>query len=119
MNFQAVISAIILIPRIISIKTTELLLTNKKVFGKNGVLQTKELYSPLNKINNIAIYQGLGGKIFKYATIVISTSSGGYKYNYIKNADELRSDVMQQIEISEEERIRRQAEQLANTIRQQ
>ena len=109
---------IIILPKFLRINNTELGLTNKKVMGKYGIVNTKVMDSPLNKINSISVEQGLGGKIFGYAKIVISTSSGGYNFNYIKNADSFRSAVMEQIDIYDEERIRRQAEQLAGAMKQ-
>lgn len=111
------IAAILLMPKIISIQKTELGLTNKKILGKYGVINTKTMDSPIGKVNSVTVEQGLGGKIFGYAKIVISTSSGGYTFNYIKNADSFRSAVMEQIDIADEERIRKQAEQLASAIK--
>ena len=99
-------------------KNTELGLTNKKVMGKYGLINTKIMDSPINKINSITVEQGLGGKIFGYGKIVISTSSGGYSFNFIKNADSFRSAVMEQIDLFDEERVRKQAEQLANAMKQ-
>ena len=113
-----IIAAIIILPTFLLIKLTELGLTNKKIMGKYGVINTKVMDSPINKINSISVEQGLGGKIFGYAKIVISTSSGGYNFNYIKNADSFRCAVMEQIDLFDEERVRKQAEQLAGAIKQ-
>lgn len=110
-------SAIIVIPQILQINNIELGLTNKKILGKYGVINTKIMDSPLGKINSVTVEQGLDGKIFGYGKIVISTSSGGYTFNFIKNADSFRSAVMEQIDIAEEEKIRKQAEQLAGAMK--
>ncbi|MGN0634489.1 MAG: PH domain-containing protein [Oscillospiraceae bacterium] len=101
----------------LKIKTTELTLTNKKVIGKAGILHTKVMDSPLNKVNNISVEQGLGGKIFGYGKVVVSTSSGSYEFQYLKNPDAFRSLVMQQIDIFDEERVRAQAEELARAVK--
>ena len=112
-----VIDAVIILPKFFGIKNTELGLTNKKVMGKYGIIKTKVMDSPLNKVNSVTVEQGLGGKIFGYGKIVISTSSGGYNFNYIKSADSFRSAVMEQIDIAEEEKFRKQAEQLAGAMK--
>ena len=112
-----IIDAVIILPKFFGIKNTELGLTNKKVMGKYGIINTKVMDSPLNKVNSVTVEQGLGGKIFGYGKIVISTSSGGYNFNYIKSADSFRSAVMEQIDIAEEEKLRKQAEQLAGAMK--
>ena len=112
-----IVAAIIILPSFLKIKSTELGLTNKKILGKYGVINTKIMDSPLGKINSVTVEQGLDGKIFGYGKIVISTSSGGYKFNFIKNADSFRSAVMEQIDIAEEEKLRKQAEQLAGAMK--
>ncbi|MDE6764150.1 MAG: PH domain-containing protein [Oscillospiraceae bacterium] len=112
-----IIDAIIILPKFLGIKNTELGLTNKKVMGKYGIINTKVMDSPLNKVNSVTVEQGLGGKIFGYGKVVISTSSGGYNFNYIKSADSFRSAVMNQIDAAEEERLRKQAEQLAGAMK--
>ncbi len=115
--FTLFIAAIIILPKFFGIKNTELGLTNKKVMGKYGIINTKVMDSPLNKVNSVTVEQGLGGKIFGYGKIVISTSSGGYNFNYIKSADSFRSAVMNQIDAAEEEKLRKQVEQLAGAMK--
>ena len=111
-----IIAALIIVPKVLRIKLTELGLTSKKIMGKYGIINTKVMDSPLGKVNSVSVEQGLGGKIFGYGKIVVSTSSGGYNFNFIKSADAFRSAVMNQIEEADEERIRKQAEQLAGAV---
>lgn len=114
------ILAFFLINKIIFLpfKTTELILTNKKIIGKAGIINTKIMDSPLNKINNISVEQGLGGKIFGYGKIVITTAAGNYNFSCISQPDVFRNAVMNQIDVFDEERIRKQAEQLAGAMKQ-
>lgn len=109
--------ALVIILKILQLKSIELALTNKKIIGKSGLINTKIMDSPLNKINNISVEQGLGGKIFGYGKIVVSTSSGAYVFNYIKGADAFRHSVMNEIDRVDEERIQKQAQELANAMR--
>lgn len=79
---------------IIDILSTELGLTEKRIIGKRGLIKTISLDAPLNKINDIEINQNLFGKIFRYSTIKISTSSSKYCFRYIKNANEFKNETM-------------------------
>lgn len=98
---------------IIHILTTELCITNKKVIGKTGVFKIKTLDSPLNKINNFSIEQGLVGRLLKYGTVRIDTSSGMYEFKYIHDPDKFKRKLTDQINAYEEEKLRRQAEMIA------
>lgn len=89
-----VISSLSLIKTIIDVLTTELGTTNKRVIGKKGLFKTISLDAPLNKINDIEITQNLLGKIFKYSTIQISTSSSKYYFRYIKNANDFKNQTI-------------------------
>lgn len=111
-------AAIFVIAKFLKIKNTELAVTNKKIIGKTGLINTKVMDSPINKINNISVEQGFGGKIFGYGKIVVSTSSGAYEFEYIKNADTFRHSVMNEIDRADEERVQKQAQELANAMRQ-
>ena len=76
--------SVLKIIQIIIIKiTTKLKIYDDKILGKKGLLNTVNLDSPLNKINDVIIAQG---KIFNYATIIIYTSSNKYFFPYIENA---------------------------------
>ncbi len=64
--------------------TTKIEITNKRIIGKTGLVNTNELDSPLNKINGIQVIQGMLGKIFNYGTIKITTASSFFIFNYVK-----------------------------------
>ena len=102
---------------LIKIFTTKLQFSNKKIHGKIGLLNTKELDTPLNKVNNISISQGLFGKIFNYGTINITSSSGAYNFPYISKPNDFKNALLNQIEIFDEERITKQAEAMAKAIK--
>ncbi len=104
------------IVRTIQFSKIELAITNKRVIGKVGVLNTSALDSPLNKIQNVSETQTFGGKIFNYSTIVITTAAGSYKYDCIKKGAEFKNAVMAQIEQYEEDRIKQQAAEMANAM---
>ena len=98
--------------------TTVLCFTNKKVIGKTGIIKTKSLDAPLNKINNASVNQGLFGKILGYGTVRIDTSSGTYVFGHISDPDGFKTALMNQIEKYDDERIQKQAQAIAGSLNQ-
>lgn len=113
---------LLLIPTIKAIIATvqfnhvELAITNKRVIGKSGVVNTKALDAPLNKIQNVSVTQTFGGKIFNYSTVKINTAAGEYTFGAIKNADAFKGMLMAQIDQFEEDRLAQQANQMAQAM---
>ncbi|MBQ3427400.1 MAG: PH domain-containing protein [Clostridia bacterium] len=106
-----------IVPAIIKMKTTELTITNKRLVGKLGLIKTTELDTPLNKINNVNVSSGFWGKIFGYGTIKVNSSSGIYEFSGIKNADLFRSTLMNQIDKFDDDRIKKQAQEMAKAMK--
>lgn len=106
-----------IIKDIIKFITTKLVITNTRVRGKVGLINTNELDSPLNKINGIQIKQGLFGKIFNYGTISITTASTSFEFEYIEKPNEFKNILNAQIEKYDDDRIQKQAEKLASAIK--
>ncbi len=114
---------LLLIPTINAIKVTirylntELAVTNKRVIGKAGFINSAALDAPLNKVQNVTVSSGLFGKIFGYGNIKVETAGSGLVFYGIKEADVFKKFLMNQIEEYEESRIRAQAEQMAAAIK--
>lgn len=113
---------LLLIPTIKAIIATvqfhhiELAITTKRVIGKYGVMNTKALDSPLNKIQNVSVTQQFFGKIFNYSTIQINTAAGEYQFGAIKNGDAFKGMIMAQIDQYEEDRLNQQANKMAQAM---
>lgn len=105
------------IPALVKDLTTKLRLTNKRLSGSLGLIRTKNLDSPLNKINGVEVRQNLFGKIFNYGTIIVVTAATKFHFEHIENPDELKTAINNQIEQYEEDRITRQAEKMAQAMR--
>ena len=97
--------------------TAKLEITNKRVRGKTGLINTNELDSPLNKINGIQVIQGMFGKMFNYGTIKITTASSVFEFNYIEHPNDFKTILNNQIEAYDDERIEKQAQKLASAIK--
>lgn len=95
---------------------TELALTNKRLVGKVGVVNTDAMDSPLNKIQNVAVTQTLGGKIFNYSLITVTTAAGSYKFGAIKNGNAFKNMITSQVDQFEEDRVKQQANEMAKSM---
>lgn len=110
---------LLLIPTIIAIRktiiylNTELSVTDKRVIGKAGFINSTSLDAPLNKIQNVTVSSGLWGKIFKYGNIEIQTAGDAIAFYAIKDGDNFKKFLMNQIEEYESSRIKAQAQELA------
>jgi uncharacterized membrane protein YdbT with pleckstrin-like domain len=53
-------------------KSTELVITDKRLISKYGVVSTHSIEIRFNKIETVRVTQGLVGKIFNYGDIVVT-----------------------------------------------
>lgn len=95
---------------------SELAITNKKIFGKTGFIKTNEMNSPIKQIQNIAVANGLFGKIFGYGNVTVTTTSGVYSFKYVSKPNDFKNAVMTQIENSEESKMDVHAQKIADAI---
>ena len=115
--FIYLIGLITIIPAIIRMCTNVLAFTNKKILGKTGWINTHALDAPLDKINNVSVSSGLFGKILGYGTVSITTSSGSYLFKGIAGADSFKTSLMAQIDQFAEDRIKKQATEMAQAMK--
>jgi uncharacterized membrane protein YdbT with pleckstrin-like domain len=79
-------------------------LTNKRVFGKCGLISTTQMQAPLNKIDSVSFTNGLIGKIIGYGTVKIATTSSTFKFRFIRDGQTLYNDIFNQVEVSQKEK---------------
>lgn len=103
-NIFTIVGIIWLIIRYIAYITNDLILTNKRVFGKCGLISTTQMQSPLNKIDSVAFSNGLIGKLIGYGTVEIATTSSKFKFRFIREGQTLYNDIFNQLEVSEAEK---------------
>ncbi len=113
---------LLLIPTIKAIIATidlcsrALAVTNKRLVGKYGIVKTEAMDSPLNKVQNITVKSGLGGKIFNYGTVEITTAAKTYAFGFVKNPDGYKAAISAQIDQYEEDQAKRQAAEMAKAM---
>lgn len=111
-----IIGLIWLIIRYSGYRNNDLILTNKRVFGKCGLISTTQMQSPLKRIDSVSFKNGLIGKIIGYGTVEISTSSSHFKFRFIKDGQTLYNDIFNQLEISEREKRIENANAIAHAL---
>ena len=117
LNIFTIVGLILFIIRFYGYKTNDLILTNKRVFGKCGLISTTQMQSSLNKIDSVSFSNGLIGKIIGYGTVQITTQSSVFKFRYIREGQTLYSDIFNQIEIYVKEKVEENAKAIARAIK--
>jgi len=81
------------------IKTSEFVITNKRVIMKKGLISTTTLEVLFSKAESIAAHQSIGGKLFGYGDITV-IGSGGTKneFNYIEKPFDFRKAAQDEID---------------------
>lgn len=117
LNIFTIVGLIWFIIRFYGYKTNDLILTNKRVFGKCGLISTTQMQSSLNKIDSVSFSNGLIGKIIGYGTVQITTQSSVFKFRYVREGQTLYSDIFNQIEIYVKEKVEENAKAIARAIK--
>ncbi|WP_312636993.1 PH domain-containing protein [Oscillibacter sp.] len=115
--FPAFIGILTIIPALIRMFTTDMYITSKRLYGKVGLINTKTLDTPLNKVNTVSIESGLLGKILGYGTIHITSSSGSYEFKSIKSPEAFKAALLEEIDRFDEKRIKKQATEMAAAMK--
>ena len=89
-----IVSILYAVIPIIKLVCIELVVTDKKIIGKNGVIYSNAMDVYLEKIDNFVIDETLMGRIFHYSTITVGTASTTMKFPYMQNAVEFKNKVM-------------------------
>ena len=96
---------------------TKLIITNKRISGKTGLVNKNELDSSLNKINSIQVKQGAFGQMLNYGTVIITTASSSYYFDFIDKPNDFKTILNNQIEKYDDERIEKQAKKMAEAMK--
>ena len=75
----------------------ELVVTNKRILFRSGVLTIRHLDIPLNKIQSVSCSQSFWQRMAEYGTVVISNSTYGifgYRFNGAKNFETVKTTIM-------------------------
>lgn len=90
-----VMSALVcLISLVIFFLRRELVVTNKKVYGRLGLIGTKQFIVPIKKINYISVRYSILDRIFNSATIcVVPGTIFGIWFRFVSNAKQFKNEL--------------------------
>ena len=96
-------------------KSTELVLTNRRLIFKRGILRKKTKDIPLPKVKGVSIDVPFWGRVFNWGDIYIDTEYGTMKYR-IQDAEDFRTTVVGQIDQFERDRMAEQSAWMAQAL---
>jgi len=98
-GFLVLLGIALLINAFVISKTTELVVTNKRVIAKHGFISRQTIEINLNKVEGLNVNQGIMGRVFNFGDVIVG-GTGGKKspIKYIKAPLEFRKIVNEQIE---------------------
>lgn len=83
-------------------RTTQLVLTDERLFCETGFIPHKEMSPALNHVDRVEVRRGLLGRLMGYGTLVISARGEGnlrVRYPQIANAEELAQKIRAQMSV--------------------
>lgn len=94
-SFVFLISAILVfgIPYL-RVKTNHLVLTDKRIYGKTGIIKTTSLTAPISKIQTVNIDRGPLGRVLGYSDLEIHCVTGIYRFKKQSNAQEMQNAII-------------------------
>jgi len=94
----------ILVAAAVGVKTSELVMTDRRVLIKVGFIRRHTFEMFISKIESVAVYQGMMGRIFNYGTVEIR-GTGGSSESFSTIADPLQfRDAIQLVQSDSERR---------------
>ncbi len=105
--------------------STELVVTNKRVFGRIGIFQRSSIDIYIDKVNQVEIKETFMGNLLNYASLLVKSNVNEKKkeneevFAGIRNAKEIKDRVMEMIEQHAQEARKKQAQELAQIINNQ
>lgn len=91
-----IVAAIVVVDVYLRCTVDEIILTDEMLYIHKGLLNTTDISTPIDRIQNIEIQSDIWGKMFKYSKISIDSQSKVYEMNGVSNAN-LLSDAFYQL----------------------
>jgi len=93
-----VIAAIPLLSTLMTWRSAEFAVTNKRVILKTGFVQSKTAEMFLNKIESVGVDQSISGRILGFGTIVIRGTGGSLEpFHRVSHPLRFRNEIQEQI----------------------
>lgn len=113
-----VLGGLSLLFKILDSLFTDIVITNKRIIGKRGVLRVRSIDIHIDKVDTVNISAPLLGRIFKYYSLSIKGSGTGEPIAFfgVKNANEFKNAINSEIEHHAEVARNAQAAQIASAM---
>ena len=102
--------------RILIILTTHLVITNKRLLGKTGVLKIATMDIMIEKIDNVAYAANFWGNLFHYYDLKVTSASGQWIFHGVSNAMPFKNSITAAIEQHADEQQKAQAAAIAQAM---
>lgn len=96
-------------------KNTELVLTNRRLIFKRGVINIKAKDIPLPKVKGVSVEVTFWGRIFNWGVIYIDTEYGTMKYK-MQDAEDFKTTIVGQLDQFERDRMAEQSAWMAQAL---
>lgn len=120
-----VMGILIFCSNVLKFLSMELVVTNKRVFGRIGMFRRISIDIYIDKVNQVEIKETFMGNLLNYASILVKSNVNEKKkkdddvFAGISNAKEIKDRVMEMIEQHAQEARKKQAQELAQIISNQ
>lgn len=104
---------------IINALSVKLEVSSKRLHGKYGIINTKQMDVLLNKVGGVNVRKGLLGRILGYGNLEVRTEAGVFVFKRICAPETFRNTVIQAQDQLEEGRFERQSSRFEGAIQQQ
>ena len=111
--FFIAVSIIGIVLRIVLLVTTRLVITNKRVLGKRGILSIDAMDLPIEKVDNVSYSSDIVGNLFHIYTISIQSTTAKFSFPCVSNALQFKNSLTDAIDKHAEDLQKAQAAELA------
>ena len=94
----------------------ELIITNKHLIGKAGVISSEQMQIPLNMVNTVSYEKGFFGKMFGYGTIKITSQVEDCVFENVKDVEEFHRILLSEISKFDDNRMIKQANYISKAL---
>ena len=84
------------ISHVITYKTSEFAVTNRRVIMKQGFIRRKTMELMLGKVDSLAVDQGIFARIFGFGTVRVTVATEKQSFPFLANPLEFRRQVQLQ-----------------------
>lgn len=96
--------------------STYLMLTDRRVYGEAGILVTRTLDVPLDRVGGVYVEKNPLGKLTGRGTVTITTAGSRFEFPCIPSAGKFRDALMRQLELTQTAAAQAQTDAMAAAI---